>query len=90
MNLATFADDMRARAAKVPQKSSGRFGRFKVFIAALGLDNDGKERLVEAHRAGLLRLCRADMIPMMDRGVVLASETNYLNATFHFLDTEGT
>ena len=47
--------------------------------------NDFKNRLVEAHRRGRLELARADLVAAMDRNDVLASETRYLNGTFHFI-----
>lgn len=80
----------------------GRFGRFKVFIAPIWTrarsaplfarmsEADFKGKLVAAHRAGLLRLTRADLTPAMRRELVAASEVPYLNAAFHFVDLEGT
>ena len=44
-----------------------------------------KEALVQAHRAGLLRLARADLVEAMDAAEVRASEVRYLTASFHFL-----
>lgn len=79
----------------------GRFGRHKVFIAPLwararteatlgGLsETEFKAKLVDAHRAGLLRLSRADLTPAMTPEIVAASEVPYLNAVFHFVDLEG-
>lgn len=71
-----------------------RFGR-KSFLASVfelyrtsggnlerGAWNDA---LIEAHRAGHLRLSRADLVPAMDREMVDASEVCYGNATFHFV-----
>lgn len=49
---------------------------------------DFKARLVEAHRAGLLHLARADLVAAMDPELVARSETHYLNATFHFIVTD--
>jgi hypothetical protein len=41
--------------------------------------------LVEAHRAGLVRLTRADLVIAMDPTEVKRSETKYLSAEFHFI-----
>lgn len=51
---------------------------------------DFKTQLVEANRAGLLRLNRADLVAAMDEDDVARSETRYLNATFHFVELERT
>lgn len=79
----------------------GRFGRHKVFIAPLWArarteatlgrlsETEFKAKLVDAHRAGLLRLSRADLTPAMAPEIVAASEVPYLNAVFHFVDLEG-
>jgi hypothetical protein len=80
-----------ARASK-----TGRFGDDKVFISHVlrQLTNEGasindadafKGRLVDVHRSGLLSLSRADLVEAMDPKDVNASETRYLNATFHFV-----
>lgn len=96
--LARFAAGARNAAELVPPE--GRFGRNRVFIAALhevcrrlpfarGQDLPSfKEQLVEAHRSGLLVLHRADLVGAMDGNLVSASEVQYLHATFHFLGTE--
>lgn len=74
-----------------------RFGTDKVFIGsvwqALATDPDvvalGQARfkalLAEAHRLGLLVLCRADLVAAMDPEDVSASETQHQNATYHFI-----
>jgi hypothetical protein len=74
-----------------------RFGPDKVFIASVWetLKNDPdvsplgeqgfKHALVEAHRTGALVLSRADLIAAMDPRDVAASETQHLNATYHFI-----
>lgn len=80
-----------ARASK-----TGRFGHDKVFISHVlrQLTDEGarvndagefKERLVSVHRHRLLSLSRADLVEAMDPRDVAASETRYLNATFHFV-----
>jgi hypothetical protein len=73
--------------------TAGRFGEDKVFISHVwralqgqGLDEPTfKQRLVEANRARLLSLSRADLVEAMDPSDVAASETRYLGATFHFI-----
>jgi hypothetical protein len=84
------------------EATDGRFGRHKVFIAPIWerarsvvpfcrmSESEFKARLVEAHRAGLLRLSRADLTPAMAPELVAASEAPYLNGVFHFVDLEGT
>jgi len=78
---------------------SGRYGDERVFIAAVWRAAQAgpaalhgplpafKTRLVEANRAGLLRLHRADLVGAMDEQLVSESETRHLNATFHFVET---
>jgi hypothetical protein len=78
--------------------TSGRFGTDKVFISHVwralrdqlqGLEEQAfKDRLVEANRARLLSLSRADLVEAMDPADVSASETRYLGATFHFIGLE--
>lgn len=79
--------------------SSGRYGDERVFIATVwhaaqagpaalhGPLSAFKARLVEANRAGLLRLHRADLVGAMDPTLVRESETQHLNATFHFVES---
>lgn len=79
---------------------TGRFGDNKVFIAhvwrklhasgsAYAVDEQRfKQRLVEANRAGHLRLSRADLIEAMNPDDVAASATHYLGETFHFIRTD--
>lgn len=78
-----------ARASK-----TGRYGHNKVFISHVwrGLEGEGesdpqafKERLVAAHREGLLDLSRADLVEAMPAEDVAASEVSYYGATFHFV-----
>ena len=95
MNATDFARTVLAAAAKVP--AAGRFGSDRVFVSALwkqlGADRDAmgptfdafKTRLLDANRARLLTLARADMPGAMDRAKVAASEISYLNSTFHFV-----
>jgi hypothetical protein len=44
-----------------------------------------KGQLVQANRARLISLSRADLAPFMDQQDVLASEIRHMEATFHFL-----
>lgn len=83
-SLVDFAAAVLERCARVEAGNPHRFGR-KVFISALEPSKTTKQLLVEAHREGLLELSRADLTPAFDRGLVEASETAYLNATFHFV-----
>lgn len=79
---------------------TGWFGDNKVFIAhvwrklhasgsAYAVDEQQfKQRLVEANRAGYLRLSRADLVEAMNPDDVAASATHYLGETFHFVRTD--
>jgi hypothetical protein len=49
---------------------------------------DFKDRLVRAHREGLLELGRADPIEAMNQAEVRESATPYLNAVYHFVRIE--
>jgi len=94
--LETFARRVLDVAARVHGK--GRYGERKVFIAAVwrALTGDRivehlslpqfKERLCQAHQAGLLNLERADLVGAMDINEVNASEAHVMNATFHFVE----
>ena len=78
-------------------KPAARFHHDKVFVAALWQSlqhepqlpqltlNEFKQHLIEANTAGLLQLRRADLVQVMDPQLVKDSETQYLNATFHFV-----
>ena len=63
-------------------------GRAPVGAMALA---DFKQQLVAAHRAGLLRITRADLVGAMDPAEVERSEATYMGVTFHFvaLDAAG-
>ena len=98
-DLPVFAATVRALAASSPPQD--RFHDNKVFIAALWQASqrepnfprvslaDFKERLVEANSHNLLHLSRADFVQAMDPQLVADSETEYLNAKFHFVLLEG-
>jgi hypothetical protein len=98
-DLPVFAATVRALAANsLPQD---RYHDNKVFIAALWRASqrepnfppiplaDFKQRLVEANSHNLLHLSRADLVQAMDPQLLGDSETEYLNATFHFVLIEG-
>jgi hypothetical protein len=97
VELAGFAERVRETARN---SSSGWFGDNKVFIAHVwrqlqqeavfpGLTEvEFKRRLTDANRAGLLQLSRADLVQVMNQDDVRASETTYLDAVFHFVQTE--
>ncbi len=98
-DLPVFAATVRALAANSPRED--RFHDNKVFIAALWRASqrepnfprvslaEFKQRLVEANTDNLLHLSRADLVQEMDPQLVADSETEYLNATFHFVLLEG-
>ncbi len=84
-------------AAQSP--SVRRYGTDKAFISSVweqlrekrpfsfwSLD-DFKQKLVEANQHGALALSRADLVPAMSPIDVETSETRYMNATFHFINT---
>jgi hypothetical protein len=76
---------------------AGRFGPYKVFVSAIwrqlahdprrgGMVLDElKQRLLEANRASLLDLARADLVGAMDRDEVAMSEIADRGASFHFV-----
>jgi hypothetical protein len=94
-DLAAFAETVRALAQKSPDRD--RFHDNKVFIARLWRASQDepsfphlslpefKQRLIEANSQNLLHLSRADLVSAMDPQLVAESETEYLNATFHFV-----
>jgi hypothetical protein len=98
-DLPAFAEAVKALARTSP--ASDRFHDNKVFIAAIWRASqreygfprmsllEFKTRLVEANRASLLRLSRADLVQAMDPARVAESETQFLNAIFHFVLLEG-
>lgn len=89
-DLATFTKRV-VEAAR--EAVGGRHGDRKVFIGQvhrqLGAEtlplDAFKARLVEAQRAGLLTLSRADLVEAMSPEEVRASETVYLGEQFHFV-----
>lgn len=95
VDLNTFADRVLKVAARC---RDGWFGSQKLFIAPLWTqfrkahpeieETEFRNKLLEAHRQGLLRLARADLIPAMDPELVAASELQYWGAAFHFLSLD--
>lgn len=95
LSLERWAEQVQALAEAA---SAGRYGDERVFIAAVWRAAQAgpaalrgplpafKARLVEANRAGLVRLHRADLVGAMDPQLVHESETRHLNATFHFVE----
>jgi len=96
--LESFAQAVRDAATRA---TGGTFGDRKVFIAtawralrthpevgALDLD-EFKERLLAAHRAGLVTLARADLAGAMNADDLAASETRHLEARYHFIERGG-
>lgn len=76
-----------------------KFGTRKAYIASVfselpaayqakGLDSF-KSDLAELNRAGLVALCRGDLVKAMDGNLLRASEMTHLNATFHFIEIVG-
>lgn len=92
--LPGFAASVRRAAQASP---TGRWHDNKVFISHVWNElrrQDGagapsfeefQRRLIEANRAQLIELSRADLVQAMPREDVAASETSYLNASFHFV-----
>ena len=93
--MTAFARTVLALAANSLPRD--RFHDNKVFIAALWQASqrepsfprlslpEFKKLLVEANSHNLLHLSRADLVQAMDPQLVADSETEYLNATFHFV-----
>lgn len=93
-NLDEFARIVLETARATP---TGRFGDKMVFISHVWdqLQQNGqdfglteqqfKQQLGFANNKLLLRLSRADMAHALDQNDVQRSETQYLNATFHFI-----
>jgi hypothetical protein len=93
-DLVAFAHTVRAASRRC---LTGRFGDNKVFISHVWRELIGepafremdlrtfKRWLVEANRASLLTLSRADLVSVMNPEDIQASETRSLNASFHFI-----
>jgi hypothetical protein len=95
-----LSDFARRILEAAPACPDGWFGDGKVFISRVwksvrddpgfaGVDlDDFKRRLVEAHRARLLELGRADLVEAMDPASVQESATTDMGAVYHFLRAE--
>jgi hypothetical protein len=93
-NPVTFVKDV-LNAAK--ECETGKFGDKKVFISHVWkifankhpeYDLDEKSFKSKLTKHARKHLSRADLISAMDQNDVRASETTYLNATFHFIILE--
>lgn len=94
---ATLSQFAASTLAAAETNATGRFGTNKVFIShvwdSLRRDPDHseiplpqfKQRLLDAHRQGLLELSRADLVERMPADDLASSETNYFDAVFHFV-----
>lgn len=93
--LATFANQVNRLARHA---DAVKFGARKVFLCSILETWHTVARatcptrpmffaqLAAAHRAGLVTLCRADLIAAMDPELVKWSEMSAGNATFHFVE----
>jgi|GEM_PF-4736930 len=97
-SLRDFARQVLEAARALEPNSRAVFGDDKAFVShvyrAMAAETRGtleefKARLMEANRAHLLNLSRADMVELMDRTDVQESEIRYLGATFHFIGLRG-
>lgn len=93
-SLAELAAAARRAVAAIGHDANERYGTRKVFLAAVhaALGGEGaidleafKQRMVSAHRAGLLVLARADLVAAMPGAAVAASEVHAGGAEFHFV-----
>jgi hypothetical protein len=92
--LDAFVDAVHSAARTVGRKTHERYGARKVFIGAIwnaigedraiAFDAFG-ERLIEAHRRGMLSLARADLVAAMPREAVRTSEIGDSRSEFHFV-----
>lgn len=97
ISLAGLAQMVQRAADTITE---GRYGERKVFVSAIWRSlrddprfseielSDFKHRLAEANGANLIALHRANLVSAMDPQEVEDSEINYLNATFHFVESE--
>lgn len=94
-DLAAFAAAVHAAIRRIGHAETERFGARKVFISvvasACGYSPAAwfGRRLVEANRAGLLSLARADLVAAMPAHMVAASEIDSLGSRFHFVVDQG-
>jgi hypothetical protein len=86
-----FAAAVHAAAARA---TVGVVSARKVFIASVWRDpafagqslDAFKRQLLISHTAGSVRLARADLVAAMDPELVLSSEVQHLEATYHFIE----
>lgn len=98
MPLESFASEIQKLADVAPQHE--KFYDNKAFIGPLWKASQArsdfpkmtldefKKKLVQANQSQLIHLSRADQVADMDRNLVDESETNHLNAQFHFVRTD--
>ena len=93
-SLAEFAAAARRAVAAIGHDANERYGWRKVFLAAVHAALGGeraidleafKQRMVSAHRAGLLVLARADLVAAMPAAAVARSWVSAGGAEFHFV-----
>lgn len=85
--LHEFAHAVHDAASRAGHSRADRLGE-KVLISAIAPSlalplEDLRRRLVDAHRAGLLELRRADLVAAYDRAAVAASEFVAETSEFH-------
>lgn len=94
--LPVFAAAVAGAITRIGNDTTERFGARKVFVSAVyralfvaGFDawpfSGFKSRLIDAQRAGLLSLARADLVGAMPSATVAASEIDTFGATYHFV-----
>lgn len=93
-SLADLAAAARRAVVAIGHDANERYGTRKVFLAAVhaALGGEGaikleafKRRMVNAHRAGLLVLARADLVAAMPQAALAASAVSEGGAEFHFV-----
>ena len=92
LQLDAFAA-MVDQAARSPTVQ--RYGENKAFISSVFDElpaepdlEDFKAKLIDAHRAGKLRLRAANLVDAMDPELVRRSESNFMSAHYHFVEIE--
>lgn len=84
MSLTEFAAAVQGLVNATPE--SQRWGSRKVWIKDIARSATMRARLVEAHRAGLIELTRADLaISGDERAKAAKSEVRYMNAEWHLI-----
>jgi hypothetical protein len=92
MTKASFAAQvLKIVRSKRPKKFGDKAYIASVWQVGFAADmtlGDFKKRIVAEHQAGRLELSRADLVAAMDQVQIERSETQHLNATFHFIRSE--